>query len=77
MKSTYGQNHLVAYVRLPFQHPRKSRDFDSFSDFLEKLETSLGTILFYIMCIIKGKKKMEGISPDQGALCRANTKHLQ
>ena len=45
----------ITWLRMcifPLQHPRKSRDFVSFSDVLEKkLETSLRTI-FYILCNI-------------------------
>ena len=37
-----------SHMRLfPLQHPIKSRDFDSFLDFLEKLERSFGTIFWY------------------------------
>ena len=37
------------YGPLPLQHPRKGPDLDSFSDFLEKLETSFGTIFVHIL----------------------------
>ena len=36
----HNQNNLVGFLGLPLQHPQISRDFDSFSKFLEKLETS-------------------------------------
>ena len=37
-----------SHMRLfPLQHPIKSRDFDSFLDFLEKLERSFCTIFWY------------------------------
>ena len=36
--------HLCVF---PLDHPRNSRDFDSFSDFLEKLEISFGATLRY------------------------------
>ena len=36
----HNQNNLVGFLVFPLQHPQISRDFDSFSKFLEKLETS-------------------------------------
>ena len=37
----------ISVVQL--QHPRKSLDLDSFSDFLEKLEAYFGTIIWYYL----------------------------
>ena len=50
MKYIVRQKLLMAKITwshmcvFPLQHPRKGPDLDSFSDFLEKLDISFGTI---------------------------------
>ena len=43
-----------SYIRVfPLQHPRKSLDYDSFLDFLEKLQSSFGTTFWYYVQLIE------------------------